>query len=284
MIAPLKLRRALPLLAVLLLTGTAARAVELKERFDRTVPLRSGSKVELSNVNGGATFVAWDRDEVRVEAEKKVKAGNADEAQRVMKQIRIEVTQTAGGGLRIETKTPRRENGFFDWLYGRQVSFGVTYRVHVPRRTPLVAENVNGGLTVTGTRGQAKLVTTNGGITVNGVQGNLDLVTVNGGVNVSKAAGELRATTTNGSIEAELASLPEGSDLKFETVNGRVSIRLPSDARLTIDAAAANGRVQSELPVEGGQPGRRSLKGDINGGGGTLYIRTVNGGIDIDEL
>ncbi|HEX9943886.1 MAG TPA: DUF4097 family beta strand repeat-containing protein, partial [Thermoanaerobaculia bacterium] len=280
---PLKLRRALPLLAVLLLAGTAARAVELKERFDRTVPLKSGSKVELSNVNGNATIEAWDRDEVRIEAEKKVKSGNADEAQRVMKQIRIEVAQTAGG-LRIETKMPRRGNGFLDWFYGREVSLAVTYRIHVPRRTPILAENVNGGLTLTGTRGKTRLVTTNGTITVNGVQGDLDLVTVNGGVNVAKATGALRATTTNGSIEAELASLPEGSDLKFETVNGRVAIRLPRDARLTLDAAAANGRVNSELPVEGGQPGRRSLQGDINGGGGTLYVRTVNGGIEINEL
>jgi DUF4097 and DUF4098 domain-containing protein YvlB len=283
MILSPQLRRTLSLLAVLLLAGAAARAVELKERFDRTLPLRPGGKVELSNVNGNATIEAWDRDEVRVEAEKKVKSGNAGEAQKVMKQVRIEVSQTASG-LRIETKMPRRGNDFVDWLFGREVSLSVTYRVHVPRRTPISGESVNGGLTLKGTRGKARLETVNGGVTVDGVQGDLDLVTVNGGINVSRAAGALRATTTNGSIEAELASLPDQSELRFETVNGRVEIRLPRDARLTLDAAAANGRVRSELEVEGGQPGRRSLKGDINGGGGRLFIRTVNGGIEIDEL
>lgn len=271
-------------LAVLLLATAAAEAVTLKEPFNRTVPLRPGAEVRLSNVNGAVTLDAWDRDEVKIEAEKRVKTGNAGDAKKLMDQVRIEVTQDAKG-VRIETKIPRRSNiGILDWLFGHEASVNVTYRLHVPRRAGLDLVNVNGGLTVSGTRGRARLETTNGALAVTDVQGDLEVATVNGGIDVHRSAGALRASTTNGSIDAELADFPAGSDLRFETTNGHVSLRLPRDARLSIDAATTNGRVQSDFSVEGGQPGKHSLKGDINGGGGTLFIRTTNGGVDIAEL
>jgi DUF4097 and DUF4098 domain-containing protein YvlB len=278
-----KLRRILPLFLGVLLLAAIAEAVTLKEPFNKTVPLRPGSEIRLANVNGGVTFDAWDRDEVKIEAEKQVKASSDGEARRIMGQVRIDVAQDAKG-LRIETKVPRRGNGFFDWVFGHEANVSVNYRIHVPRRAELDAENVNGPLTVTGTRGKARLETVNGFLTIKDVQGDLELETTNGGIDVSRAAGALRAVTTNGSIDAELTGLTDDSGLSFETTNGRVSLRLPRDARLSIDAATTNGRVQSDFEVEGGQPRKQSLRGDINGGGGKLYIRTTNGGVQISEL
>jgi len=278
-----KIRRVLPFLIAALLMAATAEAVTLKEPFQRTVPLRAGAEVQLSNVNGSVTVEAWDRNEVKIIAEKRVKTGDAEMARKIMEQTRIVVAQDAGG-VRIETRIPRRGDGFFDWLFGNQVNVNVTYKLHVPRRAELNLVNVNGALTVTGTRGKARMETTNGGIAITDVEGDLDLGTVNGGIDVLRSSGALRASTTNGSIDAELEDLPSGSDLRFETTNGRVSLRLPRDARLSIDAATTNGRVQSDFAVDGGQPGKRSLQGDINGGGGTLYIRTTNGGVEINEI
>ena len=278
-----KLRRVLLFVLGVLLMATAVEAVTLKEPFDRTVPLRPGAEVRLSNVNGGVTFDAWDRNEVRIEADKRVKAGSDSEAKKIMGQVRIDVAQDAKG-VRIETKMPKRENGLFDWLFGHETSISVTYRIHVPRRAGLDAVSVNGGLTVAGTRGKARMETTNGTISVTGVEGDLELETINGSVEVRRSAGALRVTTTNGSIEAELTDLPDASDLRLETTNGHVALRLPRDARLSIDAATTNGRVHSDFAVEGGQPGKHSLVGDINGGGGKLYVRTTNGGVEISEL
>jgi DUF4097 and DUF4098 domain-containing protein YvlB len=278
-----KLRRILPLFLGVLLLAAIAEAVTVKEPFNKTVALRPGSEIRLANVNGSVNFDAWDRDEVKIEAEKQVKASSDGEARRIMGQVRIDVVQDAKG-VRIETKIPRRQNGLFDWLFGHEANVSVNYRIHVPRRAGLDLDNVNGPLTVTGTRGKARMETVNGGISVNDVQGDLELETTNGGIDVRRAAGALRAATTNGSIDAELAALPDDSDLSFETTNGRVALRLPRDARLSIDAATTNGRVQSDFEVEGGQPGKHSLRGDINGGGGKLYIRTTNGGVEISEL
>lgn len=277
----LKTRRLLPLFAVLLLAATSARAVEIKESFDRTLPLRSGASFALRNVNGGITLEAWNRDEVQIHAEKKVRAGSAEAARKLMGQVKIDVTQE-GGGVRVETKLPRRDNGFFDWLFGNQASVNVTYKIRVPRQVAADVESVNGGVALTGTRGKARLATTNGGITVNDAEGDLRLGSTNGGIEVHRSAGTVRADTTNGGISAELTDVSDGGELRLTSTNGGIDVSLPRDVRISIDAGTTNGRVHTDLPVEGGQSGKRSLKGDVNGGGTTLYIRTTNGGIDIN--
>src|SRR6185436_3174219 len=110
---PQPTRKSVPLLCGLLLFAATAQAVTLKDRFDRTVPLKAGSQVSLSNVNGGVTFEAWDRNEVHIEAEKQVRAGSDDQARKLMAQIRIDVTP-GPSGLRIDTRMPKREDG--GWL------------------------------------------------------------------------------------------------------------------------------------------------------------------------
>jgi hypothetical protein len=277
--------RTFPLLCGLLLVGAAAHAVTVKDRFDRTVPLRSGSEVRLTNANGGVTFEAWDRAEVRIEAEKQVKAGSDEAARKLMSQIRIEVADTPSG-LRIDTHFPRREEGgILAQLFngGGGVNLEVTYKIHVPRQVALDVEGSNGGIAVTGTRGNAHLRTSNGGLTVRQVAGDLTLATSNGGITVARSAGSVKAETTNGAIDAELTEISTG-DLSLESTNGGVAVRLPRDARLSIDAATSNGGIRSDFSVEGEKPGRHSHKGDNNGGGSRLYIRTSNGSVHIREI
>jgi DUF4097 and DUF4098 domain-containing protein YvlB len=274
-------RRPLAILCGLLI-AVSASAATLKENFDKTFPLSPGSEVTLRNVNGAVTFEAWDRNEVRVEAEKRVKAGSDDAARKAMGQVRIEVTP-GSGGLRIETRLPKRGDGVFDWIFGNQVNIDVSYKVHLPRQAMVDAETVNGGVTLAGTRGKARLETTNGAIHVRDVAGNVVASSTNGGITASRIAGAVKAGTTNGAIEAELTDVPEGSELRFESTNGGISVRLPRDARLTVDAETTNGHVSTDFEVTGGRKGKRSLTGDINGGGGRLVLSTTNGSVEILE-
>jgi len=277
-------RKSAPLLCGLLLLAAAAQAVTLKDRFDQTVPLKGGSEVRLSNVNGGVTFEAWDRNEVHVEAEKQVRAGSDDQARKLMSQIKIDVT-SGPSGVRIDTRMPKREEGglLADLFNGGEVSMGVSYKVHVPRQVALEIVNTNGGLQVTGTQGNAQLKTSNGSLTVREVSGDMTLKTSNGHISVAGSEGTVKAETSNGGIDAELTRY-SGHELSFATSNGAVSIRLPRDARFTVDAETSNGGVKGDFPVDGGRPGKHSLKGAVNGGGPTLYVRTSNGGVRIQEI
>ena len=276
-----------PLFCGLLILGAAAHGVTLKERFDKTIPLRPGSQVRLTNINGGVTFEAWDRNEVRVEAEKQVKARDSGVARKVMGEIHIDVTPDSSG-LRVDTRMPKRGEaggGFWDALFGDDVNYGVTYTVHVPRRTAVNVVNSNGGIELTGTQGDAHLRTSNGGLNLRNVEGDMELKTSNGGIAIVRSAGALSAKTTNGAIQAELTDVPSNADLSLESTNGGISIRLPRDSRFSLDAATSNGGVDSDFPIAGNpKTGRQRLEGDVNGGGPKLLIRTSNGGVHVRSL
>jgi hypothetical protein len=274
------IRRIFPVLCGLLLLAASAQAATLKEHFDKTVPLKSGSQVTLRNVNGSVRVEAWDRGEVQIEADKQVKAGTDSAARKFMDQVRIDVTP-GGGGLRIETHAPKRGDGIWEAMFGNSINYHVNYTLHVPRQAAVDAESVNGGVSLAGTHGKVRLETTNGAVDVQDVTGNVDAGSTNGGISATRVAGAVKAETTNGAVDVELTALPAGSDLRFESTNGSVHVRLPRDARLSVDAETTNGHVKSDFEVPGAKPGKRSLKGDINGGGGQLKIRTTNGGIEI---
>lgn len=271
------MRLSIPVLALALAWTPSAQASEtVKETFLKTYPLQAGGELRVENTNGGITVEAWDRNEVRVEAVKQVKAPSAEKAREAMKALRIEV-QPSAGALEILTRYPRKGDGFFDWLTGSNVNMSVTYKIKAPRELVADLQSTNGGVRLVGTRGRAELTTTNGGVSVEDVEGNLRLRSTNGGLTVVDAAGTLDGVTTNGGITAHLTEVD--GDISLRTTNGGVTLRLPESLRATVDIATSNGGIHSDLAVEGGEKTRRSLSGDINGGGGKLLVRSTNGGV-----
>jgi DUF4097 and DUF4098 domain-containing protein YvlB len=271
----------IPALAVLALawTSSAQAAETVKETFQKTYPLQAGGELRVENANGGITVEAWDRNEVQVEAIKQVRAESAEKAREAMKALRIEVKPSAGA-LQILTKYPKNEgDGFFDWLSGNSVNMGVTYKIKAPRELVSNLQSTNGGVRLVGTRGRADLSTTNGGVSVEDVEGNIRLRSTNGGLSVVNAAGTLDGVTTNGGISAQLNEVD--GDLTLQTTNGSVTLKLPENLRASVDIATSNGGIHSDLEVEGGRKTKRSLTGDINGGGGKLHVRSTNGGVRI---
>jgi len=269
----------LPLLAALsCLLAPAGGAATLEERFDQTFPLPAGGRLQIANTNGTISIEAWDRDEARIEAGKEVKAATEELARSTMSQLRI-VATPGPGGLRVETRFPSVECGFFDWLFHRPVQTRVNYRLHVPRRLELAARTANGGVSLTGARGKAVLETTNGTVAVAGFEGTLELETTNGNIEARHVAGAVRAETTNGGVDVELFRLD--GDLSLASTNGGLTVRLPRDVRATVDAGTTNGTVRTDLPVTAETTGSRHLRGTLNGGGPRLRLSTTNGGIRI---
>jgi DUF4097 and DUF4098 domain-containing protein YvlB len=278
---PLLRPACLTLTALALLAGSAHGAV-LKETFAQSYPFAAGGTLTLRNVNGAVNLDAWDRNEVRIEAEKEVKADSDADARKIMDQVKIDV-QASAHGLRVDTKTPQRDSGILDWLSGSHANVVVKYRVHLPRQAAVDAGSVNGPVVLNGTRGQAKLASTNGAVQALGVNGNLVLETTNGQIKATAVTGTVKADTTNGAIDLQFAAVPRAGDLDLSTTNGGVTVKLPRSAGVSVDAATSNGGVHSDFQVSGGTPGKHRLSGDINGGGGKLRIRTTNGGVHLVE-
>jgi hypothetical protein len=271
---------ALGVLSTLALAAPPAAAVTLDEHFEHTYPLTGGGTLEIRNTNGSVVVEAWDRNEVRVLADKRVKASGDDEARRTMGLLKIEVSQGAGS-LRIDTKYPET-HGLMSWLFGGGIQTQVEYRLQVPRRLALVAHTVNGGVHLTGTQGSSRLETTNGTLQVASTAGPLELSTTNGNIEVRQSAGAVRAESTNGSVEVALTRID--GRVGLETTNGSVTVHLPRDVRANVDAGTTNGSVKAELPVAATSTGRRHLQGAINGGGPELRLSTTNGSVRILSL
>ena len=114
-------------------------------------------------------------------------------------------------------------------------------------------------------------------------RGELSARSINGRIALRDVHGPSEARTVNGSIRAELEAFGSGDDLKLSATNGSISVSLPEDAAADLEARTTNGAIRSELDVDGDH-GRRSLEGRINGGGGRLELRTVNGSIRVNTI
>ena len=143
----------------------------------------------------------------------------------------------------------------------------VRYEVRVP---PSIAVN---------------LTTVNGKVELEGVTGAVALETVNGGVEARGVTALRTAETVNGSISLELAALsPQGA--RIETVNGSVGVKLPTTTSADVSVRTVNGGIAVDGfgKVDEAERRRRHFDGKLNGGGPTLRVETVNGGVTVRGL
>lgn len=247
----------------LTLIAAPASAASKKVTVQRLFSVPAGTSLSVSNVNGPVVVNSWDRPQIQLVAEKKVRARSEAAADQALQQLKI-VAEHRANTLRISTRHPRSSGGVLSWISGTDVQASVHYRLTVPRNFDVSAETVNGSVTVTG------------------VNGTLDLETVNGAIRLERCAGAIEASTVNGSIKAELlGTLPRR--MKFDTVNGAVSVALPSNVQADLDVKTVNGGISSALPVSQMSSSRRQLRGQINGGGPAVVVRTTNGSVSIRE-
>ena len=244
------------LAALLMLSGCHIAigdgAFSASEDFVETLPFGSGSSLELTNVNGRVTVSTWDREEIRIEAEKFASS------ERRLDDVEIEIKETSGG-IEVKTRLPKR--GLFS-LKGK-----VDYQITLPNTASVNVRTVNGKLVFTG------------------VGASLEAKTVNGSVEVEHARGEVVATTVNGSIQASYETLDERGRNRFSTTNGSVRIELPRNANGEFEARTVNGRIRSDFDElePTGRWGSRKLSGQLGTGGGSFEIRTVNGSVRIER-
>jgi DUF4097 and DUF4098 domain-containing protein YvlB len=232
---------------------------ELREEFHQTYPLSSTGRVSLENINGGVQIKVWDRGAVQVDAIKHAyRKERLDEA-------RIEVNATEEN-IRIKTEYPD-ENQTFRGGEGRYNNPAtVDYTLTVPRKA--VLESI-------------ELI--NGSIDIDGVEGNVKASSINGKVVAKGLAGEARLSTINGPLQATFTQLDESKPLSLGSVNGSVTLIIPSNANASIRANTVHGGISTDfgLTVKHGEYVGHSMDGQIGTGGPRIKLSNVNGGIRV---
>jgi DUF4097 and DUF4098 domain-containing protein YvlB len=145
----------------------------------------------------------------------------------------------------------------------------------------IVANTSGGSITITDVRGGLRADTSGGGITIADVSGELRASTSGGSVDVRGAGGRVEASSSGGGVTVRFAP-GNSSGGVVSSSGGSVHTEIDPGAKISIDATASGGSVRSDVPVTiQGKVEQDSLRGDMNGGGPLLRLRSSGGGVRI---
>lgn len=250
----------------LVINMSSAGADTYTEDFSKELPFPTNGELIVDNVNGKISIEGWDKDILLIEATKQVNVRDEESAREVFKEIKIEIKVT-DNGVEIETRRPKKGSDWWDWIFGDNVSYSVSYKIYAPYNA------------------RVKASSTNGAIYVQSISGKIELKTTNGRIEATAVEGEIRAHTTNGSIEAEIVSLNEVDEIALSTTNGSITLYLPEDASFKVRAKTTNGSITCEFPVTiKGEVKKKRLEGVVKEGKIDINLKTTNGSIKIKRV
>ena len=234
---------------------------EVREEFHQTYPLSATGRVSLENINGGVQIKVWDRSAVQVDAIKR-----AYRRERLA-EAKIEVNATEEN-IRIKTEYPDENQSFYKDNRRYDNPAIVEYTLTVPRKA--VLESI-------------ELI--NGPIDIDGVEGNVKASSINGKVVAKGLMGEARLSTINGPLQVTFTQLDESKPIDLGSVNGNVTLIIPSNANASIRAGTVHGGISTDfgLKVKHGEYVGHSLDGQIGTGGPRIKLGNVNGAIRISH-
>ena len=157
------------------------------------------------------------------------------------------------------------------------------------------AETSGGSIKVEGAKGKVNVDSSGGSLFVGGSGGPVKADTAGGSIKILQARGAIDAETAGGKIEAEMILADQSADthVNLETAGGSITLHLPKKLAATVSAslritrsARRDYRIYSDFPlaIKGEDSDRITAKGDLNGGGDRVTLKTTNGDIYIKVL
>lgn len=226
------------------------------------------------------------------------------------------VEHQAGDTVDIEVRFPHR-NFQVNWGNRR-----VDIEIKVPRDATLDLNTGDGNVDVQGVHGAVVLRSGDGNLKLSELQGtlqaytgdgNIDMRDIRGELNMRTGDGRIEATGIDGSLRAETgdgrirvigrfdvldvktgdggieASALAGSKLEanwmLSTGDGDLTLRLQETMAADVELKTNDGHIDMGIPVTlSGRAGKRDIRGQINGGGKLLSLKTGDGSIRLEKL
>ena len=251
-----------------------------------------------------------DFESVRVKFESYYKVDTAEEVEALYDKLSIEMSQTEN--------TVKVTVRFADENQANREKVRLNFKVAIPRKFNLdfrtggsatindvdgtvKASTLGGSLTVKNVTGSLSASSKGGALTIGNVGGDLEARSVGGAATIGQVSGRvvstseggsvwikeagngMDATANGGSVTAYFPKTPS-SDCKMTANAGTIELRLGESVAVTIDAAWTSGGIVSDFKIAS-KEGKKSnsLKGDINGGGPLVTLRTTAGSIHINK-
>lgn len=231
----------------------------LREEFHQTYPLSPGGRVSLENINGSVRVAAWDRNEVKVDAVKLARRRDR------LDEVKV-VVSSDPNSIHVESEYATRTQTFTDGEGSYNNPATVEYTLTVPRDARVDSiELINGDLNI------------------DGISGDVKASSINGRLSAHELSGEVRLSTINGKLEAVFGRLSEMKAISLSSVNGQLSLTIPSDSNAELKAGTVHGQITNDfgLPVRRGEYVGHDLAGQLGAGGTRIKLGNVNGQISI---
>ena len=259
--------------SVVLLAAAATLAASFQAQAQQTQDnaftwsgtVANGRSIIIKNINGGIKVDHSTTGRVEVTASKQWRRGNPAN-------VRIEAPHIQNGdALLCALWTPEStcdEDGIHsprnNRTYDNQNDVSVNFVVRVPDGVHVDVTTVNGGLEISGATSEVRANTVNGAITAR------------------STGGPVRAHTVNGAINISMGALGNSDDLEYETVNGSVTLDLPSNLSAQMELSTVNGTVSTDFPISVvGTLSPKKLRGTIGSGLARIRASTVNGSVTL---
>lgn len=229
--------------------------------FEWSGQIAPGGTVEIKGISGDIRAVPATDGRVRVKA---LKRGDRDDPS----SVRIEVVQHEDGvticavypdvpGLPANECLPGLFRG---QLSSRDNDVQVTFDVQVPAGSDFAGRTIGGTVRAEGLDED---------VFANTMAGDIDIST----------SGMAAATTITGNIDASIGLANWARDLRFSSMHGNVTVRIPSDTNARVSAFAW-GSIATDFPLRITRQGSfRQMLGVLGSGGPQLTLSTSNGNI-----
>jgi Toastrack DUF4097 len=283
-----------------------AAAQTVAGKFDRSFTVSGPAELDVRTNSGsigvrrGTAGSIHVRGEIRVSSRWRAEVTDAE-----IRGIEQNPPVTQSGNL---VRIDRLEDG------DRWRGVSISYEITVPENTTVRASTGSGSILVNGVTQAVTANTGSGSIRVENIGGEVDAHTGSGSIDADGVTGAFRAVTGSGSVTATLrqaeADVSSGSgeirvtgvrgrvaartgsgsiaidgnptaDWVVRSSSGEVTVRLPSDARFELRARTGSGHISSDHPVTVNTTSRRSLEGQVRGGGPRVELSTSSGTISI---
>jgi DUF4097 and DUF4098 domain-containing protein YvlB len=255
------------------------------EKVSQTYKVGDNAALDLSHLAGDIRVTGGGGSEIKVEATKRARHRNPEEAKRLLQALRVEINNFNG---RVEVRTIYPRRGQLGFMSGNNISASVDYVVSVPAGATVAVKSISGDISVSNVKGEVRAETVSGNVNITatpnvsvaktisgdvtardiGTQTTLVLSTVSGTVigtglrvralEAGSVSGDVRligseierleAKSVSGNIEFD-APLSKAGRYEFTSHSGNVRVVLSGNTGFELDADTFSGSVRSDVPV-----------------------------------
>lgn len=258
---------------------------------DTSFAVIQGTRLKLHNQGGDIRVKAWDRDQVRIQA---------DHSSRT--EVGVEVR---GSVLELSARGRRGLSSMIDYTITvpawMAVDLGGMYAdVSVEgTQAAIKVETLEGDIDVRGGADVVSLRTVNGRIDLVGANGRIDLNAISDDIAVADVKGDLVVESVSGDIDLRRVDARSvdaqtvSGDVVFEgrltgtgnysllTHSGDVTVAVPEGTNASISVSSAGGDVSTSMNLQAERTSRRRQTYRLGTGGATIEIETFNGDVDL---